>query len=158
MFCQSPQSANCANKRDSVWLKILLDICQLFATVHHKRLTQDYLFQQDSAGPHRPQVITGKRRRLPSGRRVKLLCWFLINCIHQIVTPSHAPDLSLIEYLWALIKQQLSGRRVNSHDEVWDATLEAWNSISAPQLMKLVESMPRRLEAVIKANGGPTKY
>ena len=72
--------------------------------------------------------------------------------------PSRSPDLSPIENVWAIVKQKLAGKRFRSHDEVWEATLEAWNSISAAQLMKLVESMPRRLESVIKANGGPTKY
>ena len=53
---------------------------------------------------------------------------------------------------------KLAGKRFNSRDEVWEAAQEAWNLIPAEQLMKLVEAMPRRLETVIKANGGPIKY
>ena len=125
---------------------------------HREKLTPDYLFQQDNAGPHTAQVITGLRRRLPCGRKVKLPSWFSVNGIRQISTPSRSPDLSPIENVWALVKRKLAGKRFRSHDEVWEATLEAWNSITAEQLMKLIESMPRRLESVIKANGGPTKY
>ena len=49
-------------------------------------------------------------------------------------------------------KAKTDWKAVRSHDEIWEATHEAWNSITAEQLMKLIESMPRRLEAVIKAN------
>ena len=55
-------------------------------------------------------------------------------------------------------KAKTCWQRFRSHDEVGEATLEAWNSINAEQLIKLIESMPRRLETAIKANGGPTKY
>ena len=64
---------------------------------HREKLTPDYLFQQDSAGPHMAQVITGFRRRLPCGRKVKLPSWFSVNAIRQIATPSRSPDLSPIE-------------------------------------------------------------
>ena len=42
--------------------------------------------------------------------------------------------------------------------KVWDATLEVRNSNTAEQLMKLIESMPKHLETVIKANGITAKY
>ena len=35
---------------------------------------------------------------------------------------------------------------------------EAWEKIQSEETKSLVESMPRRLEAVIQAKGGPTKY
>jgi len=33
-----------------------------------------------------------------------------------------------------------------------------WGEIKAEECQKLIESMPRRIEAVIKAKGGHTKY
>jgi len=33
-----------------------------------------------------------------------------------------------------------------------------WNKISPEEFRTLIESMPRRVKAVIKANGGHTKY
>ncbi len=35
---------------------------------------------------------------------------------------------------------------------------EAWENILPDTLLKLVESMPRRLRAVLEAKGGATKY
>ena len=35
---------------------------------------------------------------------------------------------------------------------------EVWKKIPAEKCQKLIESMPRRIEAVIKAKGGYTKY
>ena len=42
--------------------------------------------------------------------------------------------------------------------ELWDRFKDVWADMD-PQICKgLIESIPRRLQAVIKAKGGPTKY
>ncbi|CAG8657802.1 8267_t:CDS:1, partial [Ambispora gerdemannii] len=38
------------------------------------------------------------------------------------------------------------------------ALQEEWGKISMNQIISLIESMPRRIEAVITSNGWPTKY
>jgi hypothetical protein len=43
-------------------------------------------------------------------------------------------------------------------EELWRRIEEEWNKISAKVYQKLIESMPRRIEAVIKAKEGYTKY
>jgi len=42
--------------------------------------------------------------------------------------------------------------------ELETALQEEWGKISQSQVMALIESMPRRIEAVITNNGWPTKY
>jgi hypothetical protein len=42
--------------------------------------------------------------------------------------------------------------------ELWQRVVEVWNGIPPEVCQNLIESMPRRLEAVIKAKGGHTKY
>ena len=37
-------------------------------------------------------------------------------------------------------------------------TEKEWNEISPEACQKLIENMPRRIQAVIKAKGGHTKY
>ncbi|GFX76369.1 hypothetical protein TNCV_593321 [Trichonephila clavipes] len=42
--------------------------------------------------------------------------------------------------------------------ELWTALTNMWQAISVERFQKLVESVPRRVEAVIKTRGGPTRY
>ena len=41
--------------------------------------------------------------------------------------------------------------------ELWD-WFQEWEKIEPPVCQNLIESMPRRIEAVLKAKGGYTKY
>ena len=64
-----------------------------------------------------------------------------------------------IENLWTVLKNKVSEKQPTSAVELEKATKEVWESgLSAEYCRSLVESMPRRVEAVIKAKGGPTKY
>ena len=42
--------------------------------------------------------------------------------------------------------------------ELWERVEEEWEAIPASVCRDLVESMPRRVAAVIRAKGGYTKY
>ena len=42
--------------------------------------------------------------------------------------------------------------------ELWERIEKEWEDIPASECQKLIKSMPRRIEAVIKAKGGYTKY
>ena len=81
-----PQRADCAKNEilDGKKCRQILEYYLL--SFHHERLTLEYLFQHDSTGPHIAQIITGKRRRLPSGQKVELPSWFSDNCIRQFIT------------------------------------------------------------------------
>ena len=43
-------------------------------------------------------------------------------------------------------------------EELWERTQVEWEKILAEECQNLIESMPRRLQAVLKAKGGYTKY
>jgi hypothetical protein len=56
-------------------------------------------------------------------------------------------------------------RRVRKHrpipknkKEFFETLKEEWNKIDETQLNRLVTSMPRRIKAVIRNKGNPTKY
>ena len=85
--------------------------------------------------------------------------------ITPISWPPYSPDLNPIESLWNLLKNhiQLSSPEINGVRQVRSATLKmlieaAWDSIPSEELSSLLGSMHERCVAVIKANGGYTKY
>jgi transposase len=74
--------------------------------------------------------------------------------------PAQSPDLNPIEHLWELLKRKLNGYEKASHSmhELWLRVEKEWNNILKEECLRLIESMPRRVAAVLKAKGGYTKY
>ena len=70
------------------------------------------------------------------------------------------PCLNPIEHLWHHLKSQLQQYDTppKGVHELWEKVVEEWNEISPEVCQNLIESMPRQIQAVIKANGGHTKY
>ena len=79
----------------------------------------------------------------------------------QVMTwPAQSPDLNPIEHLWIHLKRKLGEyeeppRGIN---ELWERIQVVWDGIPAEECQKLIESMPRKIEAVLRAKGGYTKY
>lgn len=80
--------------------------------------------------------------------------------------PPYSPDLSPIENLWALMKQNIHKRypelqfaKLNAASLALlrRAAMEAWHALDCEVLAKLVDTMPH-VEAVIAAEGWYTKY
>uniref|UniRef100_A0A914D472 Tc1-like transposase DDE domain-containing protein n=1 Tax=Acrobeloides nanus TaxID=290746 RepID=A0A914D472_9BILA len=69
-----------------------------------------------------------------------------------------APDLNPIEHLWFVLKKRLYRRHFRNADELFQAIQEEWMPIPPDTILGLVESIPRRMRAVIKAKGYATKY
>lgn len=117
----------------------------LMPSVRDHRMQRDFLFQQDND----PKHTSAKAKE-----------WFEHYRIEPMKWPAQSPDLNPIEHLWDHLKRQL-----NSYENPPSGTIELerrikheWNNINPEICRKLVESMPRRLKAVIKARGGSTKY
>lgn len=80
--------------------------------------------------------------------------------IQTMKWPAQSPDMNPIENLWSYVKKQLSlstSLPKNSH-ELWERFMTVWSSISEIYCRKLIESMPERINALIKAKGGHTKF
>ena len=74
--------------------------------------------------------------------------------------PRYSPDLNPIEHLWRELKTRVRSYNepANGVLEIWNRTEVEWEKIPKEKCQRLVESMPRRIAAVIKAKGGYTKY
>jgi len=74
--------------------------------------------------------------------------------------PPQLADLNLIEHLWHHLKTRLGDykRPPSGIAELWERAQKEWNDIPASVFQNLVESMPRRIQTVLQAKGGYTKY
>ncbi len=103
----------------------------------------DFIFQQDLAPAH-----TAKGTK----------SWFNDHGVTVLDWPANSPDLNPIENLWGIVKRKMRDTRPNNADELKATVKETWASIPPQQCHKLITSVPRQIEAVIKAKGAPTKY
>jgi transposase len=74
--------------------------------------------------------------------------------------PPQSPDLNPIEHYWRHLKKQLKSKKqvYSSISELWEATEEELAIVNKKMCRELIASMPRRVQAVIQAKGGYTKY
>jgi transposase len=73
--------------------------------------------------------------------------------------PGNSPDLNPIENAWNFMKNKLRTQDISSVPKLKDAILKLWTQdISTEYLRSLSNSMPKRMEAVIKNHGDMTKY
>jgi len=95
----------------------------------------------------------------PKHRSRKTCEWLGRNHVATLPWPAQSPDLNPIEHLWATLKRRVnSGPAPATVDKLWERLEATWWCIDPAECRDLVESMPRRIEAVIRARGGHTRY
>jgi transposase len=74
--------------------------------------------------------------------------------------PAQSPDLNPIEHYWKFVKDQLKKKNqlFADKEELWEALEEVLKEENRDLCRNLIASMPQRIQAVIKAKGGYTKY
>ncbi len=72
--------------------------------------------------------------------------------------PSMAPDLNPTEHLWGILKRKVEKHHVSKIQQLRDVIMEEWKRMPATTCAALVNSMPRRIKAVLDNSGAPTKY
>ncbi len=103
----------------------------------------DFIFQQDLAPAH-----TAKGAK----------SWFNDHGFTVLDWQANSPDLNPIENLWGIVKRKMRDTRPNNADDLKAAIKATWASIPPEQYHRLINFMPRHIDAVIHAKGGPTKY
>lgn len=115
----------------------------LLKSVQKLGLSHDWVFQHDNDPKHRAAVVTN---------------WLNRNEMHRLNWPSFSPDMNPIEHLWDEVERRLKKKQPKNKNELKECLTEIWQGIELPVLRKLVDSVPNRLNEVIRVKGYPTKY
>ena len=106
---------------------------------------ENVIFQHDNDPKHTSRLAT----KWLKDSKIQVLNW-----------PAQSPDLNPIENLWQELKRRLNGyaQWPDSIQELWERIEIEWERIPAEKCAQLIDSMPARIAAVLKAKGGHTKY
>src|SRR5277367_2341676 len=112
-----------------------------------------YLFMQDNAPCHKSEEVLEFLQEY----NVPVMEW-----------PLQSPDLNPIENLWVSLKERFHKRFIEMFNHpsksleakyrYGEVLQEVWYSQGWELVDALLESMPRRVQAVLEAKGGWTKY
>uniref|UniRef100_A0A2L2YHU5 Transposase, partial n=1 Tax=Parasteatoda tepidariorum TaxID=114398 RepID=A0A2L2YHU5_PARTP len=103
------------------------------------------IFQQDLAPCHTSKIV----KKFMSENQIETLEW-----------PGNSPDINPIENLWAICKNRLLNMDCTTMEKLITALIHVWykdtNIIN--DCKKLVESMPNRVQMLIKCRGDHIMY
>ena len=107
----------------------------------------DGIFMDDNAPCHRATTVRD---------------WFEEHSgqFQRMIWPPRSPDMNPIEHLWDIIERSVRAQNPapSTFSQLWTSIETAWLNIPAEDFQRLVESMPRRVVALRRAKGGPTRY
>ncbi len=108
--------------------------------------SSDGYFQQDNAPCRKAKIISDWF--LKHDDEFTLLKW-----------PPQSPDLNPIEHIWDVVEREICIMDVQPTNlqQLRCAIMSIWTNISEECFQHLVESMPRRIKAVLKAKEGPSR-
>ena len=95
---------------------------------------------------------------IPKHRSDICTSWRAENGIRNLDWPLQSLDANPIENMWNFVKRKLTGRRAFTLKQLSQRIKEVWHSLPTEYAEKLVESMPRRFQAIIQNNGDWTVY
>ena len=127
-----------------LYTKILQDELQESLAYYGKN-PSSVIFQQDNDPKHKSQ---------------KASTWFEDHGFKVLPWPAQSPDLNPIEHLWTHLKVKLGEyeRVPTGILELWERVQVEWDKIQPEVCQNLIESMPRRVAAMVKAKDDHTKY
>ena len=74
------------------------------------------------------------------------------------ISLSYKGGIVVLRHLWSQMKVMQSQKRDTSVASLKRIALKVWKNLTPAYLRSLYKSMPRRMRAVVEADGGHTKY
>lgn len=102
-----------------------------------------FIFQDDNAPCHRPRAVDD---------------WLDRNEIRRMQWPAQSPDANIIENIWNDISRAVTKDHPTTKHALVTSIFRAWASVSAQRVRSLYDSLPNRMNAIIRSRGYPTKY
>ncbi|GFU92514.1 RNase H domain-containing protein [Trichonephila clavipes] len=84
--------------------------------------------------------------------------WILYHCPSVTKTPAQSPELNPIEHVWDYLQQNLHEHQISNKQDLRKYVVEEWTKIDTSFCKKFIQSMPNRLQEIIKSKGGPTSF
>lgn len=120
------------------------DILESHMLPHFRsNMPENSLFQHDNDPKHTSRLV----RSYLEEANIDVLEW-----------PPQSPDLNPIENLWDLVDREIRKRKHSNCAQLMDHIRSEWEQIPSNVLESLIDSMPRRLRAVVSNKGFATKY
>ena len=133
-----------------LYIRILQD--ELLNTIDWYNIDpEQFIFQQDNDPKHTAKAVKSYLASIGLAEATgRLLTW-----------PSNSPDLNPIEHLWQHLKRKLRehGSIPEGMLELWERVQRIWEEETPVEVCRnLIRSMPERMQAVIEAKGGNTRF
>jgi transposase len=126
----------------------------------YTKILQDELQESLAFYGKDPSTVIFQQDNDPKHKSKLAMAWLEDHGFKVLSWPAQSPDLNPIEHLWEHLKRRLGeyDRAPSGILELWERVQVEWDKITADVCQNLIESMPRRVAAVVKAKGGYTKY
>ena len=103
------------------------------------------VYMDDNARPHRSRAVTA---------------YLQSEAVTSVPWPAMRPDLNPIEHIWDMLGRSIQAREPPGQNirQLEAALHREWQQLSQQDIRHLTGGMRRRVEAVIQACGGCTRY
>jgi len=114
----------------------------LLQSVKNLKMDKDWIFQHDNDPKHTASIAANWLNR----KQVERLKW-----------SPFRPDMNPIERLWDEIERRMKKEQPKNEKELKETLIRAWKGFEIGVSKKLVDSVPNRLNEVIRMKGYPTR-